>query len=287
MVFDKERLENYNQDIREVMLKGYKTAFAYAFEHTLAYIEDDGFLKGKTEESIRNSRLYYGELPIAVRPDGPTTDIGLYNRRSFAALPLAKSKKVAILNFANAFSAGGAPERGSAQEESLCRASTLYPCLEAFRKDFYEKHIEESSSGRMGPFGTDDILYTPGVIQFKTDMSIPLLMEKGKWMEADIITCAAPDIRGKIVDMQDLIDALEHRIERIILVAKDNGIESIILGAWGCGVFKNPPRPIAESFKLALGKYHFDQAIFAVIDTSMNGVTHSAFEQAFDLELQA
>lgn len=61
-------------------------------------------------------------------------------KRSFEAAKGYHGKKVAVLNFANNHSVGGAPYSAGAQEESLCRCSTLYPCLKAMDYDFYAYH---------------------------------------------------------------------------------------------------------------------------------------------------
>ena len=41
----------------------------------------------------------------------------------------------------------------------------------------------------------DDIIYTPGVVVFKTDTSAPATMPESEWYEVDVITCAAPNLR--------------------------------------------------------------------------------------------
>ena len=58
-------------------------------------------------------------------------------KRSFEAAGAYKGKKVAVLNYANNHSIGGAPFSSGAQEESLCRCSTLLPCITAMKDDFY------------------------------------------------------------------------------------------------------------------------------------------------------
>ena len=90
-------------------------------------------------------------------------------KRSFEAAKAYKGKKIAVLNFANNHSIGGAPFSAGAQEESLCRCSTLFPCLEAMRNPFYEKHARQFDNKEIGYMGNDDLIYTPDVVVFKTD----------------------------------------------------------------------------------------------------------------------
>ena len=74
-------------------------------------------------------------------------------KRSFEAAKDYVGKKIAVLNFANNLSIGGAPFYAGAQEESLCRCSTLLPCLQAMKESFYHKHHELYSTKLM--WGTD------------------------------------------------------------------------------------------------------------------------------------
>lgn len=183
-------------------------------------------------------------------------------KRSFeAAQPYAKAgKKVCVLNFASSTGPGGGVEEGcSAQEECLCRCSTLYPCLssEEMLESFYYPH-----RARNIMIGSDDCIYTPGVVVFKSDISFPERMEEEDWYTVDVLTCAAPDLRwlrndgsgrdreedmGEITD-EELKGILLNRIERIFQLAASNGAEVLILGAFGCGAFRNPPKIVAEAF---------------------------------------
>ena len=81
-------------------------------------------------------------------------------KRSFEAAKAYIGKKTAVLNFANNHSIGGAPFSAGAQEESLCRCSTLLPCLEAMREPFYLKHIRQYETKEIGNIGNDDLIYT-------------------------------------------------------------------------------------------------------------------------------
>ena len=62
-------------------------------------------------------------------PDTINTRYIVSGKRSFEAAKAYAGMKVAVLNFANNHSIGGAPFSAGAQEESLCRCSTLLPCL--------------------------------------------------------------------------------------------------------------------------------------------------------------
>ena len=283
----KEELLRYNQDIRSEMLKGYVHLRGYIMQHTLDFIEADEYLSGKVSFSKANQKIVYAEEPLDFFDEVGTSDISIVNRRSFEALPLA-SGKVAVLNFANAFSPGGAPFRGSAQEESLCHCSTLLPCLYDVQKEFYDKHKKEGNEGKIGCLGSDDMIYTPGVVQFKTDAKVQLLLEKKDYREADIITCAAPDLRlANRINKSEYSKVVANRIHRILSLAKKEGVNTLILGAWGCGVFANPAPLVAACFHDSLRHLRFDKVIFAIVDYSTLGEIHQAFQEEFNLELLA
>ena len=173
-----------------------------------------------------------------------------------AAKLFAESGKVAVLNFANPFTPGGGVTRGAvAQEESLCRSSTLYPCLmaENVQNEYYIYHRK-----RGGSRFSDRLIYTENVLVFKDDQELPQQLDKADWFHVDIITCAAPYSGGsqKFSDTE-LGKIFRGRIKNIFEAAVDHQVDVLILGAFGCGAFGNPPELVACAFRdvLSLGEY--------------------------------
>jgi uncharacterized protein (TIGR02452 family) len=209
-------------------------------------------------------------------------------KRSFEAAKAYRGKKTAVLNFANNHAIGGSPFSAGAQEESLCRCSTLYPCLQAMREQFYEKHSRQFRSKEIGYMGNDDLIYTPDVVVFKTDErtdpNIPCMMDQEDWYKVDVITCAAPELRHTTRKPQNYEEIITRRIKKILDVAAREGVEVLILGAWGCGAFGNKPHDVAGYFKQVLIDegygYFFDEVRFAIYG-SENGKNISEFRQTF------
>lgn len=188
------------------------------------------------------------------------------HKRTLEAAAAYKEMKVAALNFASATNPGGGVVKGaSAQEECICRCSTLYFSLndKTMWNRFYLPHRNERD-----PLHNDDIIYTPGVKVFKSDTFRPSLMKKEDWYDVDIITCAAPNLMSnptnrynpsdggaiKISD-KDLLQLHEKRLRRILDVAASHECEAVILGAFGCGAFRNDPRVVAEASRKVLPDY--------------------------------
>ena len=181
----------------------------------------------------------------------------------WAARRLARDGPVAALVFASAKNPGGGLRTGAqAQEESVARASALFPCLTAV-PEFYEFH-----RGQGDLLYSDRVIFSPGVPVFRDD--------KGRFLEephpVSMLTAAAPN-RGAVARDQpgsvDLIDrALATRARRVLDVAAAHGTRRLVLGAWGCGVFRNHPAVVADAFAGALDALpgHFDQVVFAVLD---------------------
>ena len=225
------------------------------------------------------------ELPAC---EAVTTKYCVSGKRSFEAAKAFKSMKVAVLNYANNHSIGGAPYLSGAQEESLCRCSTLLPCLQAMEKPFYQKHIDMYNKGQMDNMGNADLIYTPDVLVFKTDVRTepiyPQMMDSESWYTANVITCAAPVLSDPEKRPENYEDIMRARIRKILDVAAKEGNEVIILGAWGCGAFQNPIAIVSKLFVECLKDYHFPIVVFA-LGTTMS-VQGSVFAKALQEEGQ-
>ena len=234
-------------------------------------------LKKMIQESIHNQFMVSHDENIDQQLGGSSqTEYVVTGDRTYhAAKPCAASgKRVAVLNFANNHSIGGAPYAAGAQEESLCRASTLLPCLEAMRSRFYDRHIEMYHRGKLDYMGNDDLIYTPGVCVFKTDELTdpisPKMLPRDEWYCVDVITSAAPELWHGNKMPDDYREQISSRIKKILDVAKMQGVEVLILGAWGCGAFKNPADVVASVFHEHLQKYDFQKVIFAMGRTDVS-----------------
>lgn len=207
-------------------------------------------------------------------------------KRSFEAARDYPLYKTCVLNFASATNPGGGVIWGStAQEESLCRCSTLYANLTDRKlwKPFYEAH-----RGKNNPLNNDDCIYTPEVIVFKSDSQHPELLYIEDWWWVNVITCAAPNLRpdrdGNIrvqISNQDLFDLHVKRMRRILNIAAVKGNEVIILGAYGCGAFRNPPEVVARALKQVGNEFrhHFRVIEFAVYCSPKDETNYQVFQK--------
>lgn len=233
-------------------------------------------LKEAIRASIGKQKVIMHEDVVKKVPTGTVeTCIVISGNRTFEAAKGYTGHHVAVLNFANNHSVGGAPFFAGAQEESLCRCSTLYPCLKEEEETFYRRHQNMFSRQEIGYMGNDDIIYTPDVVVFKTDertMPIhPQMMEEKDWYKADVITCAAPEANRLDRLPDDYRAQIETRIRKIFDVAASNGVEVLILGAWGCGAFANPKDVIASTFLRLLKDYSFQVVEFALSCHNVSG----------------
>jgi uncharacterized protein (TIGR02452 family) len=190
------------------------------------------------------------------------------------------AERVALLNFASARNPGGGFLSGSqAQEESLARASGLYASISRMT-DYYTANRRSRSA-----LYTDHMIYSPLVPVFRDDAD-RLLDEP--WCVSMI---TAPAVNAGVVRSQEpeniscIGDVMNRRIEYVLALAAHHGHEALVLGAWGCGVFANDPREVAELFAGHLrgpGRYGqaFSQVIFGILDR--RGDILRPFAEAFD-----
>lgn len=122
-------------------------------------------------------------------------------------------------------------------------------------------------------------------------------MDEKDWYQVDILTCAAPNLRRKPsnsmnphagktaakIRNSDLYDLLVKRIEHIFQVAAVKGAEILVLGAFGCGAFCNPPMIVARAFRNVQEKYagYFDSIEYAVFCKKNETENYDAFCREF------
>lgn len=220
-----------------------------------------------------------GIMAKALRSQWPQYDmrVEVKNCTTLAAALAARGEgKIGILNFASAKNPGGGFLKGAmAQEESLASTSCLYATLEKdiTMYDYNRAHATYLYS--------DYMIYSPDVV-FWMDEQGNLLQHP---LLADVITAPAPN-RGAMLQNQRLDElpqvapVLKARIEKVLTLAQMQGIEILVLGAWGCGVFRNEPKLVASLFKAVI-RERFDRAfqkiIYAVFDTSATQANFNAF----------
>lgn len=237
-------------------------------------------------EAAREGTRLHGPEPVPVpplRPAGPAL-IEVTGESSLEAarrLADAADDEPAVLNFASARNPGGGYLNGAqAQEEALCRASALHTCL-LRAAGFYEHH-----RAHRDPFYTDRVIHSPGVPVFRDD--------RGRLLEepftVGFLTSPAPNagvIRQRAPErMAEVPRALAARAERVLETAVSHGCRRLVLGAWGCGVFRNDPAQVAAAFRGLLqpgGRFAgaFEHVVFGVLDRTPGSVVRGAFEEAF------
>jgi uncharacterized protein (TIGR02452 family) len=210
------------------------------------------------------------------------TNIKAINTTSFeAAQNLYKenqSSKILVLNFANPVNPGGGVYLGAiAQEEDLCRKSTLLKSLESdSSKAYYDFHRKQNSL-----LSSDYMILSPTVIVFRNaDNTL-----SDKPFVVSVLTCAAPIMSTTVRNMgfESYEQMLYQRIKGMLCLASANNYKSLVLGAWGCGAFGNDAETVAMLFHKAICAMNssFDNVIMAVLDKTESQYNYNMFKKYF------
>ena len=266
------------------------------FEDTMALINKSAELSAAVEESRKNTKFYSADEVLKLPEGGKEADITFSGERTYeAAIRLVKEnpgKRVAVLNFASAINPGGGVVYGAgAQEECLCRTSTLYPLLNTaeLRNVYYTPNKEHGDN-----LHTDAVIYTPDVVICKSDTNFPERIPEAEYQKVDVITCAAPNLNQrkttrysgdtpmvKELSGKEQYDLHYKRCKHILSAAAVNQADIVVLGAFGCGAFKNDPEVVAHAMLDACKEYRgcFDQIHFAVVKKQRVNENYLVFEK--------
>lgn len=165
----------------------------------------------------------------------------------------------AILNLASRWHpCGGYHDGTSAQEESLCQNSTLSESLYARSADYpldrrfggiYSPKVTFFRSGKNSGYAMRDNPFSCGVVT----VAALSFREANRYNNSEL-AFRAPD--GGFTDEGETI--MLDKIRTIYRIALINGHDSIVLGAFGCGVFNLRPDLVAALFKSVMDEPEFE-----------------------------
>lgn len=267
------------------------------FEHSQKMIESSEKIKNSLNKSLEKQQIYiYNDDCIFELGEKKfkTNIIISKNRTMEAGRAWSKKGNTAVLNFASATNPGGGVLGGSsAQEECLCRVSTLYNCLNT--KDCWDKYYNPNRA-EANVLHNNNIIYTPKVIGFKDDDYH--VLDESEYFYVDVISCAAPNLREKpnngwcnqgesnnsvTISDEELFEIHKKRARYILNIAAVNKIRNLVLGAFGCGAFKNNPEVVAKAYKEVLNEFDgtFENIEFAIYCKSYETQNYDIFKAIF------
>ncbi|MBQ6298113.1 MAG: TIGR02452 family protein [Selenomonadaceae bacterium] len=257
------------------------------FSDTELYLKTDENLKQAIHDSIKGTKFYAAEeYPPLPKRRFKNTAISVVKRRSLDAAISMQRKylelRIAVHNFASATNPGGGVRHGSrAQEEAICRCTTLYPVLNDKKnwQCFYNINRARGDS-----LHDDACIYTPEIIICKNDTDKPARLSRDKWELVDVITIAAPNLRNKKITDEELFELQERRLRHMFTVVAHHGAEIFVTGAFGCGAFQNNPEVVANAYKKILAEFdgYFKEVVFAIYCRQQEMQNFNTFKQILE-----
>ena len=249
------------------------------------YTSDEGkvILMPADDPMIAGTKVYFSEFNVENKPVvTEKTLTGVMNMDSMmcAKLLIDKGLNPAVLNLASAYHACGGYHTGSrAQEEGLSRESTLSRSLYQFYGEEESKKVNVTFKYKAYPlhlrFGG---IYSPNVTVFRDPTECYRLLEEP--YKVGVITVAALNFNpNRDLQYHDPLtdgfteegdEIMRNKIRTIFRIGLENGHDSLVLGAFGCGAFKLRPLLVSQLFKEVLeeSEFHnkYKEVRFAILE---------------------
>ena len=257
-IFENYQLEDYTT------VKLDKTKFLDAAMKTEFYKENHDFKIPKIEN------LEKKKTKILII-EGDCVDVGIYLKNVLKTNPT-------VLNMASDKNPGGGYRHGSgAQEENLHRRSNLFQCLED------PDNVNPDSIWDY-PIPNYGGIYSPNVcfIRGNEKNGYKFLKEPEYLSIVSVAAIRHPNLSmdpksKELLLKEKEIEITKEKIRRMLLISLENGHNSIVLSAFGCGAFGNPPNHIAILFREVIEEFdgYFDVIAFAIFNDHNSGKDHN------------
>lgn len=263
MKMRKEELEKIYEEVVNDIKNGY---YDWRGEEEIDFEDLDILRKGtrmyKDLRPIPKDRRPYFKSPAKIYVENTDTFL--------KAIDLGED--CAVLNMASHKHPGGGVANGSrAQEEELCRRSNLLYSLYSFTAQgnmfgFLQHGGDEYPLPRYGG------IFSPQVTIYREPGTYNTMCNPKKCSVISVAGIVRPELDDLgMINLRD-VSILKGKIRTILRIAIIESKTKLVLGALGCGAFKNPPRHVAMIFKEILGEeefsHSFEEICFAILEDS-------------------
>ena len=252
------------------------------FLETIAIVKRGGYVSvsGKKivfpdpSSLVKDSVLYDSKLELDDSSVQYPTEYAVRNQDCLLAGRNLREEGLnpVVLNMANRQNPGGGVMHGArAQEESIFRRSNIFLSLYQFAS--YAEQYGLKQRAEQYPMDRNyGGAYSPDVIVFRGEQSegYPLLDNPYALSFVTVAALHDPALTSSHHLVSSALEGTRKRMQTILRIALRHGHDAIVLGAWGCGAFHNPPRDIARLFHETLEsptfKGRFKKVVFAILD---------------------
>jgi uncharacterized protein (TIGR02452 family) len=270
--------------------EGFRELRAEIFQETVALVSAGAYRLDDCEIKIDNHRVRTEFFDAAPRLSGPLhfeqTSVFVIEADCLetAALMIHAGYNPCVLNMASRKNPGGGVLHGAgAQEENLFRRSNLFVSLYRFAPYAQDYRIDRSDKSYPLNRNTGGV-YSGGITVFRGSEHNGYCF-LGTPFQVSIASVPAinrPDlekVNGKYCIANPLIEPTREKMRTILRIAGKYRHDCLILSAFGCGAFQNPPGHIAalfrEVFQEAEFEHRFRLIVFAILDDHNSWQEHN------------
>ena len=269
------------------------------FQETLAICKAGGYrtpagkeIRLPEAETVRKSSAYYIDPPsVSDKPTAadPAVDVVMGDCIDVARELKESGFNPVMLNMANRTTPGGGVLDGArAQEETLFRRSNLCVSLYQYNARLAPLVGVEPAKEQYPMDRNTGGIYSGQIMFFRKSVDADYDLDANPYV-CSVVSAAAishPELKpdGRMTDA--MAEATKRKMRTVLRIGLLHGHDAIVLGAWGCGAFRNPPSHIAELFKEVLAEEEFARKYrrvrLAIIeDHNSNNRNLKAFQDVF------
>jgi len=271
---------------------GFKELRAEIFRQTVEIVNSGGYILNGKEIAVdktviaANTEFFDARFSLKEKTHLHDTKFSVIEADCLEAaeLLIKAGFNPCVLNMASRQNPGGGVLTGAgAQEENLFRRSNLFASLYQFAG--YAAQYGIVKNDKQYPLDRNyGGMYSQNATVFRSSESSGYALLDVPFQTSVVSVSAINrpeliDISGQLRIAQHLIEPAKEKMRTILRIAGKRNHNALVLSAFGCGAFCNPPEHIAMLFKDVFAETEFDSrfalVVFAIIGDHNSNRAHN------------